>query len=348
MKKLKNEKRVSIKDIAKRANVSIATVSNVINGKGRMSEKTIKIVKEAIKELGYTPNLSARNLKTNRSHLFGIIVPTVKGGKLHDNPFYWKFVSGVEVSVENKEYQVILKGIVEEEESFSFIQERQLDGVIVLGAYDGSKTVQKIKELGIPCVFVDSYLSNSDVFQVLIDDELGGYLATKHLIELGHEKIALLCDDPMVSPVLRKRFEGFKRALKEANISYNDRFFIQIPINAEGGYQGANTVIKKLNDATAIVTFSDITAMGVLKALKAANVSVPKEMSVVGFDGLFFSDYLTPSLTTVYQDIEMKGKIAADLLLRQMKGEEIEERTCILSVQLKKGESTKGASPSVL
>ncbi|SFA81381.1 MULTISPECIES: LacI family DNA-binding transcriptional regulator [unclassified Bacillus (in: firmicutes)] len=334
-------RRISIKDVADKAKVSIATVSNVMNGKGRMSEETIKHVTAVIDELGYTPNMAARNLKTNKSQLFGVVVPTEKKEKLYENPFYWSFVNGLESGMRERNYQVILEGINEEAESFSFVKERQLDGLVIIGTHEGSSIIDKVLALNVPCVFVDSYLEDPSLYQVMIDDHNGGYMATKHLIDLGHRNIAIITGRPVKGHVIDNRLQGHMKALEEVGIVFHEEYVIERPINTYGGYSSAQHIMEKYPNVTAVIAFSDITAMGAMKGFIDHGWHIPQEISIVGFDGLFFANFLSPSLTTVHQDIELKGKIALDLLMKQMDGKDvISNKKVVLPVELNIGTST--------
>ncbi|MGG1879841.1 LacI family DNA-binding transcriptional regulator [Paenibacillus cisolokensis] len=335
---------VSIVDVAREAGVSIATVSNVVNGKGRVSTKTIQKVRKVIDELGYTPNLPARNLKTKRTDLIGVVVPTMKPGRLQDNPFYWDLLAGVEEGARDRSFHIILTGIDEATETFSFVKERRLDGLIVVGTNEGSQAVQRVTRLGVPAVFIDSYLKDSGLYQVNLDDRQGSYRATSYLIEQGHRRIALLIGDiPMERiayyGVLHERWLGYRDALEEAGIPYDPRLMIKLPTSLAGGYKAADQLVE-LPDVTAIFSFSDVSAMGVLKGLKEKNKSVPGEYSVIGFDNLFMSEYTSPSLTTVSQNIIEKGHAAVRMLLNQIDGEPLSERRIVLPAGLVVRETT--------
>jgi LacI family transcriptional regulator len=335
---------VSIVDVAKKAGVSIATVSNVVNGKGRVSISTIQKVQRVIEELGYTPNLPARNLKTRRTDLIGLVVPTMEPGRLQDNPFYWDLLAGVEEGARDRKFHIILTGIDESTETFAFVKERRLDGLIIVGMNEGSQAIGRAMELGLPVVFIDSYLQDSELYQVNLDDRMGSYRATSYLIAQGHRRIALLIGDiPMERianyGVLHERWLGYRDALEEAGIPYDPQLMIKLPTSLEGGYQASNRLVE-LPDVTAIFSFSDISAMGLLKGLKEKSKSVPGEYSVIGFDNLFVSEYTSPSLTTVSQNILEKGQAAVRMLLDQIDGQPIAERRRTLPVDLIVRETT--------
>lgn len=333
--------RVSIKDVAREANVSIATVSNVINNTGRVSADTIRRVKRIIEELQFAPSQAARNLKDKGSSLIAVIVPYLMQGSLQDNPFYWQLVRGIEESARDRKFQVILQGITETE-SFSFVSERHLDGMIVVGIYETSPLYRRILSLGVPCVFLDSYLSDPDTCEVSLADEEGGYLGTRHLIELGHRRIGLVTGGLWTGGVNDWRFKGYCRALEEAGIPYDPELIVHGSSSVEGGYRSAAVAGSTGKRVTALFALSDTIAMGLVKGLQDAGLSVPGDISVVGFDDLFFSPYMNPSLTTVRQDIVQKGRVALEMLLGQVNHEPLAvlERKIKLGVSLQVRGST--------
>ncbi|WP_171051636.1 LacI family DNA-binding transcriptional regulator [Alteribacter natronophilus] len=329
-------KRVRIRDVAERCEVSTATVSNVMNNKGRVSPETAERVRASIKEMGFSPSQSARSLKTDRTHLIAVIVPFLEKGKLHDNPFYWNLVSGVEAGARSRKLNVLLTGVDEETETFSFITERQLDGVIVVGTHEGSRTMEEVLARKVPTVFMDSFIQSAHVSRVTIDDEKGGWLGAGHLLDLGHEKVAVVTGKLEGNGVSRERLRGVKRAFMERKVPFPDDLIIERPVNMAH----ARSLAKELKEsgATAVFSFSDVAAMGLLKGFAECGVSVPGEISIVGYDNLFFSDYTHPSLTTVAQDVEEKGQIAVDLLFDQIEGRPSSKT--VLDVKLIEREST--------
>jgi LacI family transcriptional regulator len=346
--------RISITHVAEKANVSIATVSNVINGKGRVSKKTVDRVNKVIKELGFSPSMAARNLKAISSQMIGVVVPGLgHKGRLHANPFYWDLVSGIEEGARDREFHVMLTSVSEEEETFSFVKERHLDGLIVVGGDEEMKAMDQLLNLDVPRVFVDSYLADPNLYQVLLDDQAGGYMAARHLTELGHKRIALITETMGDHEgVNYNRYLGCQKALEEAGISLDEEliFTKAVTTSAKAGYEAVRELLKSVDDITAIITFSDIKAMGIIKYLTSHNIKVPNDISVVGFDGLFFSEYTTPSLTTVYQDTVRKGQEAMELLLDQIDGKKAatERRKVVLSPELRLGDSTAPIAPTIL
>ncbi|HZG74454.1 MAG TPA: LacI family DNA-binding transcriptional regulator [Paenibacillus sp.] len=337
---MQQQHRTTIKDVARIANVSIATVSNVLNGTGRVAPETIRKVQRVIEELNFAPSMSARNLKDKKSQLIAVVVPFLEKGRLQDNPFYWQLVSGIEEGARNHRLQVILIG-VDEQETFSFVHERHLDGLIVVGVFEGSDVLQKVLSLNIPTVFMDSYLSDPNLYQVYLDDELGGYIGTKHLLALGHRRIAILTGQLIEGGVTYKRWLGYRRALEEAGVPYLEELVLEEPTSPQGGYHSAQIVGDKSKHISAVFAFSDVAAMGLIKGLHEIGLTVPRDVSVMGYDDIFYCDYMIPALTTVRQDIVLKGQTAVKLLLLQEEGVgDAAERRVVLPVNLKVRQST--------
>lgn len=332
--------RPTIKDIASMANVSIGTVSNVINGKGRYSEETRKKIEKIIKQSNYMPNVAARSLKDKLNPLIALVVPFAPRGEIIMNPFFSQLIAGVESGARDRKFHVIVTGLKEEPE-LSFLLEKHINGLIVFGANDNPELLDDIQKLKLPTVYMDSYLADSDLYQVGLNDEMGGYLGTKHLLNLGHRSILVLSGKVTeVNSIGHYRLLGYRKALEEAGIEYNHELIIQNEFSVEEGYHSVQQMLQYKDRATAIFAFSDMAAMGVLKACYDLNISVPEEFSVMGFDDLYFSEYLTPGLTTIRQDIYGRGQSAVKLLIDQIENKNPRDRKIISPVSLKVRQST--------
>jgi len=338
-------KRITIKDIAREAGVSIATVSNVINKRGRVSPETSEAIWKIIQKRNYSPSMAARSLKAKRSHLIALVVPFLPKGKIQENPFFWQLLAGIEAGARNQQFHVIFTGL-DNSSDLSFAVDWHLDGLIVLGTYEGSPVVDEIDKLKIPCVFVDSYLEDEKRYQICLDDYMGGYLGTKHLIGLGHRKIMLLADTLDRKGVNYHRWLGYKKALEESDIPYDPNLVcLDYSVNMMGGYYLAQKAFQKINAAdplTAIFALSDVAAIGLIKGLCELGVSVPGDVSVMGFDDIQYAKFMVPSLTTISQDIFKKGQAAVSLLLDQIHNKDAAgERRIVLPVELKVRQSTR-------
>jgi len=336
--------RPTIKDIARMANVSIGTVSNVINGKGRYSEETKKKIEKIISESSYRPNAAARILKDKLNPLIALVVPFASQKEIFINPFFTQLIAGIESGARNRQFHVIVTGIKDKPE-LSYLVEKNINGLIVFGANENQDLLTEIKKLSLPTVYMDSYLSDPGLYQVGLDDENGGYLATKYLLELGHEAIHVIAGElgemEKQNTVGHLRLAGYQKALEEAKISFDQTLVLQYDFTVEGGYQAAQQIYQQRRKSTAVFAFSDLAAMGVLKGFYDLGVSVPHDFSVVGFDDLYFSQYLTPGLTTISQDIIGRGQSAVKLLIDQIENKNNEQNRKIISpVSLKIRQST--------
>lgn len=314
-------KKIGIKDIAKYCNVSVATVSYVINGVGKVSKEKRKIVLDAIEKLNYNPNLNARALSKGESKLIAVLLPLVEkedevAGLIGSNPFYMEFIAGVECVLQSKGYDIVLANSSVGEGFKKWLTSRSLDGIIVFGSTSKSM-YEDIEELQIPCCFVDGDVDYGKL-SVNIDDEQGEYLATKHLIDLGHTKIGFLCSSLAKSNVNRNRYQGYIKALNEAGIELNENYIFEDEVSFEAGVRIARKIINQKLDITGVVCTSDILAIGVIKAYNDMKINIPSSLSVVGFDDIKMSSYITPTLTTVKQDVALKGRKATEMLLANL------------------------------
>lgn len=331
--------KITIKDIAREAGVSVATVSNVLNGTGRVSEETAKRIRQIIEERNFVPSTLARGLKNKNTQLISIIVPYLKRGNFEENPFFWQLISGVEMGTKDQEFNVMLTR-VDSDNDLSFVKMHNVDGLIVVGINADSELYRSILDLKIPTVFMDSYLDQPGIYQIHNDDLLGGYLGTKHLVSQGHTRIMLVVGSLANRGVDYQRLLGYKKALAEAGLAYDERLVLENGGSMLGGYHAAQRIFSFPEKVTAAFVLSDIGAMGLIKGLTEMGKKVPEDISVVGYDDIFYTEYMIPSLTTIRQDIFKKGKMAAGLLLAQINGEPVLEQNILLPVELKVRAST--------
>lgn len=308
------KQRSTIKDVAQLAGVSEATVSNVLRGRSKFSDNTREKVQEAIRRLDYVPQAAARNLRRRRTHTVAVLFPIMEGpGRLADNPFYWELVTAVESEGRQWGYRVLISQ-TEPDDDLSFVIEHNLDGVVILGAYEDYPVLTRAQHVGIPVVLVDSYVAQ-DFMQVRIDDYRGGYLATKHLIDLGHRRIAMVTGTRKERGVHSQRYLGYRDALREASIEPVSPWVLEGPVSFEGGKRMAEHLFALPEKPTAIFASADNLAYGLLMAARDHGVSVPAQLSVIGFDDLPLSQFLAPALTTIRQDTRRKGEEAMRLIV---------------------------------
>lgn len=326
--------RVTVKDIAKYVGVSPTTVSNVLNKRGgRVSDEISKKVNEAVGVLGYKKNYSAVSLKSNRSNLIGVIIPQMEPNKsiMLDNPFYAEFIGELEYKLREAGYHIILSGVFKDDADISYLESWNLDGIILLGAYDKG-FYREIKKMDIPIVLVDSYVDDDYFYKVRIDDELGGYLATNYLLQKGHRNIGLVSGMIIKDGVVEKRFQGYKRALEEFGVEFDKNLVFEKEVSLEWGRESTEHILDSKKRITAVFAMADIMATGMVAAFHEQGVRVPDEISVVGFDDVTFAKITSPTLTTLNQNIYEKANISAEVMLDILKGDVPKENNIILDI----------------
>jgi len=331
-------KNITIKDIAKEANVSIATVSYCLNKTKNLKEETKIKIYNAIEKLGYNPNLAAKSLVTNKSKLIGFVIGN---GSFEDNPFYSNLLAGMNSAIkEHYEYDLLIASNLakENEDNFetsvtNWIKKRALDAVIFIGL-NNEKIIHNLNKLNVPISLIDSgnYFLNN-IYNIRIDDELGGYLGTKHLINKGYKNIAFVSDG-LIGQVTKLRYEGYKKALKEAKLPIKSENLYKVQVSYEGGIEVSQNLMSR-NDIDAIFTIADILAFGIMRAYLTNSYSFPKDIALIGFDNLNSNSYMTPNLTTIDQNVFMKGRMAVEAILNKS-----EKKEFIIPIKLIVGETT--------
>lgn len=321
-------KKVSIKEIAERCNVSIATVSYVLNGVNKVSDEKKAEILQAIEELGYKRNLNAVALSKKESKLICLLLPLVESEDrlesiMRANPFYMEFLSGAESVAKELGYDIILAGTKSDADFQGWLESRSIDGVIAFDTIS-DESIEVIKKLGIPCCLVDTPKVDGFV-SVNIDDEGGEYQACQYLIRCGHREIAFAGASLDKSMVNISRYKGYLKALEEAGIKPNKDWIFQEEVSYEGGKRLASRIVDLEKPVTAVVCTSDILALGLMKGFDELHKKVPDDYSVIGFDDIQIASYLTPSITTVRQDIYKKGSLSVDALVRKLKNESPED-----------------------
>jgi LacI family transcriptional regulator len=335
------KKKTTIKDVAKHAKVSPATVSYVLNGVKKVSDKTKQRVLDAVEELNYYPDFAAVNLSKRTSNLIGVVLPAAEESMFEHNAYYNEFVGGIELVARLNNFDTLITGEGNIEGLSQWVKKRNLDGLIYMGLFPEESSAE-LKALNVPTVLIDAYGEYTEHFNnVNIDDQYGGYLATKHLIALGHEKIAFVATNIHLSPVDRLRYQGYQKALREAGLPYDDRLLFEVEtISFKKGQSIGETMVESSITFSGIVTVSDILAFGIIKAFYKNHLHVPTDYSIVGFDDLSISQYSIPSLTTVRQNTFGKGKTAAQLILDLIDPTAKENKCIKLPVELIEREST--------
>lgn len=339
-------KRATLKDVAERAGVSKATVSYILNNADKpITEETRMKVKKAMEELQYVPNLGAAALTNKTSKMIGVVIPQTEPGSqlMFQNSFYSEIISAIEYHARKIGYHILVSGTDVDESYMKLVYERNLDGVIAIGVYP-DEFFQQFKKIGIPTVLIDSYCKDEHFHNIGIDDELGAYMATKYMLEHHHTKIGFLSGEMKEDGVIKKRHEGYKRALNEYGIPYDKKKVFEVEVDFNCGIEVATKIVKERIDVTGIVTTADVLAIGAIKGFHQAGKSVPKDYSVIGFDDLEISKYITPGLTTIKQDIYGKGKCAVEILEKALNDKKYPKQSVEMQFEIVERESVKNLS----
>ncbi len=336
------KRRATIKDVAREANVSPATISYVLNGKENISEETKARVYAAMERLNYIPNLSARGLANNKSKLIGVVIPQTEPGStlLFNNNFYSEIMGSIEFHARMQGYHVLISATDANESYFNLAKQRNLDGIIIIGAYP-DQFFSDVKKTQIPIVLIDSYFDDHYFHNIQINDRYGGYIATKHLLEKGHRRIGIFTGRIKEGGVVKKRFDGYTDALKEYGLPINSEDIFEGTVDFDSGLKLADKLINKKTDITAIFCIADILAIGAMKGLHNKGVKIPDDISIIGFDDLVISQYVSPSLSTVHQNITEKGEEAVRMLFNSINGTHSGKQETILPISLTERDSVK-------
>jgi LacI family transcriptional regulator len=309
--------RVTLRDIADEAGVSMMTVSNVVNGnRARVSPETIERVQRIVAERGYVPSASARSLAARSSRLIGLLVPAADEDSLTLSPHTGAMLGQIERALRKRGYHLLLRGIAHPDEVGEALRSWSLDGAVLLGFLDEEIDRLDAHVAGkVAMLAIDSYSANPLATGVRSDDFAGGRLAAAHLLDLGHRDIVFAGPSFSDVGVVHQRFEGFRQAFVDKGLRWDDRLTATVnTTHASGRALGAG-LRTDFPAATAVFATADILAVGVMAGLSESGVAVPADVSVVGFDDLDISAIVTPKLTTVAQDLPTKATIAVDLLL---------------------------------
>lgn len=331
---------VTIKDVAKYANVSPATVSNVLNNNtSEVGYRTRQTVLKAIKELNYTPNINARSLKRKTTQNIGVVMLHTEPKQLLD-PWTSQVVSGiVDVSREHG-YSVYLDFVEElSDEQYSRIfREKKTDGVIILGAAIDDEICTKVEKDKVTHVFIDRYTEETKTNCVCIDNKGGAITAVNHLFSLGHRKIAYIGASPVFSAGLYRE-QGYLEAMQKLGCPLRKDYICRGNWTEKSGYDALLKLLQTADPPTAIFCASDRMAFGALQAAQDKGVKVPDELSIMGFDNIQFSAYTSPGLTTLSVPMYEMGKFAATQIIAMNQGKKYFRKE-VFKVQLVSREST--------
>ena len=324
---------ITLRDVARIAGVSTATVSRALERPDAVAEETKRRILEAVASCGYTPNISARNLRKMETRLVTILIPDVT------NPFFNEIVRGIEQVAREHGYSVLLadtENLPGQETAYgSLLAAPRTDGMILLngrvpaGLMPQGHTQGKLPPIVVAC----EYVTNVDLPTVQIDNIEAAREATEHLIQLGHKRIGFITG-PLWNVLSRDRMHGYRDALLDAGLTFQDQLVAQGNFSIASGVAAATQLLHLPQWPTAIFASNDEMAIGAIRAIRDRGLRVPQDLSIMGFDDIRFAAFVDPPLTTVSQPGGEIGRMAMTLLLKIMTGEAVDDRRILLPTHL--------------
>ncbi len=308
--------RVTQKVIAKIAGVSVNTVSRALNDKPDVNRETKNKILELAKEFRYTPDLLAKGLKVGETKSIGVVLSDIS------NPFFSGVIQGIEGAAQKKDYSIIVCNSNEEyereEKSIRLLIQKRVDGVLITLVGRKTLDISYLKDMNVPFVLIARRIGIPEVSYVVADDVLGGFLATEHLIKRGHKKILYITASPYVTTT-QDRLAGYRKALSQYEIKFDENLVEFTNAKIEDAYKLMKSLLgrDKLG-FTAVATFNDYLALGVIKALYEKGLKVPDDLALVGYDDIEFAALTVVPLTTICMPKYELGKKAVEILLEQL------------------------------
>ncbi|MGQ5523050.1 LacI family DNA-binding transcriptional regulator [Chitinimonas sp. PSY-7] len=334
----------TMKDVAHRAGVSITTVSHLLNETRPVSDDARARIEEAIQALSYVPSAVARSLKHNVTHTIGMMIPN------SSNPYFAEILRVIEARCFDAGYNVILCNSDDNPHKQSVylrvLTERRIDGLIVVTSGEDVGLHSLLEELRLPLVLVDRELESVQYDLVEVNHVQGGYLATQHLLSLGHRNIACIGGPAELSPS-DQRIAGWRLAMGEAGLTPPIDALWRGDFTSRGGYEAMSALLMQPQRPSAVFACNDLMAIGAMCAAYELGIRVPDQLSIIGFDGIELTSFSSPPLTTVVQPKEGIGATAVAMLLERIQGRRAELRCVMLQPELRVRSSTAVFDPAV-
>ncbi len=332
----KNSMTTTLHDIAARLNINICTVSRALNDKPGVGPKMRRRIAKAAKEMGYRPNIHARSLTIKRTETLGFLTGMEISSFL-SNPFYTGVFAGIESEARAQNYALMFDSVAESRNLThgtlpKMLAENRVDGLLVVGATE-EPLLKAIEASGQPFVVVDYHLPGADLDTITVDNRRGGWLATEHLIERGHRRIAFLGGTPLSRGNFAERLEGYRNALAAHGLPWDERLVQEGKVI--GGGQSILRILERAPDVTAALACNDINALDAIKALEKTGRQIPRDFSIAGFDDILEAQTNLPPLTTIHVDRPAMGRMAVQSLVDRLRSDHINPRqTVVIAPQL--------------
>ena len=310
--------RVTMEDIAKKAGVSINTVSRALNDKPDINEQTKEEIIQIAEDLNYQPNRFAQGLRSSKTSTVGVIVADIL------NPFFSALLKGIEQAARQQDYSIIVQDTDEkygnERSAIQTMMAEQVDGLLITPVQTEKETISELQRSSLPFVLVGRHFDELDTSYVVTDDVQGSYKATEYLIEKGYKQIAIISGPAHISSS-RERLLGFRDAMNDHDLAIPEEFVLKNTVTMEEGYETGEELLAGEKTPEAVLCYSDFVALGVIKAAREAGYGIPEDLAVIGYDDIFFSTCLEVPLTSVRIPKKEMGQRSFETL-RQLIGAE--------------------------
>lgn len=328
---------VTIKDVAKKAGVSISTVSRVINNSKPVTDEIKRKVLDVIEETGYVPNPLARSLVTKKSQLIGVIVPEVS------DSFVNEILNGIEEVARMYNYDILLSNTYsdkdEELRSINLLRAKQIEGMVMISWNLEKEHVDFIEKCGIPTTYISKTARGYDIPTVSVNNEKATYDMTKHLISQGHKKIAFVMTSAGDTILEKERLDGYKSALEDNGIEFDESIVRYGGVDYNSGYESTKDILDTGIVPDAVFVTGDEAAVGAINAVFDRGYNVPNDISVAGFNDVKIAKMYRPKLTTVHQPLYDMGAVAIRMVIKMINREEIEEKKVELPHRIEERQS---------
>jgi LacI family transcriptional regulator len=320
---------VNIKDVARIAGVSTASVSRVLSDKPGVGAATADRIRKVIEDMDYRPNLGARGLVKRKTGNIAVVVP--RGSFILNNPFFSTILEGIAKVIDQTDYNMLMSFTSSQQKRL--LETQSVDGAILFSPRNEELSLEWLKSIGLPIVVIGSYLEESPFPCVRPDDEDGIKQAINALYQLGHQNIGII-NGPMSSMHSVRCLNGYKSAMLELGLNYSDKNIYEMEeFDVLKATKGIAEFLNDYRKITGVVCSSDFLAMGVIKAATTMGLTVPRDLSVVGADDVPILDFMTPSLSTVHVDLVGIGKRALAILLDILQGKQIRKKDVVFKME---------------
>jgi LacI family transcriptional regulator len=330
---------ITIYDVAREANVSMATVSRVVNGNPNVKPATRKKVNEVIERLGYRPNAVARGLASKKTTTVGVIIPDIS------SIFYAELARGIEDIATMYKYNIILSNSDANQEKESHLIQtmlgKQVDGVVFMSSNITDEHIEELQKSPVPVVLAGTVEDTEQIPSVNIDYKQAVQDAVAFFKENGHERIAVVTGPATDAITMKKILPGYREALEAAGLSFNENYVVETDSSYDSGIEALNQLADLSERPTAIYVCSDEAALGIIHAADDRGIKIPKELEVISSDNTRLSLMVRPRLTTIVQPLYDIGAVSMRLLTKLMNKEEVEESSVILPHRLELRDSTR-------